>query len=533
MPPVKRQYVRASDGTTAEPPPPPVPVDLLLEILALLDVKTIVRCAATSKAVRRAILDNQAFFGRRVEANGGAFLLGISYILRIQALLQHINKAQATLMELPPSCVRRVRSLCYDHRSLRLAASTDGELCLHVAEVCVISMWTLSSATAEQGGSSSAMPPPAARWTRQVVIRREAIGREGLAGGFSARFLGFGELSGTAILLIDQIGLIQINLRTKEAIVIGSDGFKGVDAGALLDPAFRRRRLALDDALLLGVSYVFRDTAYSTFATGDGQLPRKHSSRFDAGLLDPFDPVAWRGSVVILRRRVQANFDFEMRACDALTGHTSRLPSPGHIFSSEDGEWGAVVETDLPPHFTFPTPKHGFYPLVLGDTVVHWLCGDDRHVVVALCVSTSRATLIELPHSPQQFDTAVQLAASPNGRLSLLVAEASDDTVSMWTLSAAAAAEEEARWTKTVVMDMQAISRDCRGCLARFLGFGERTGTVIMLLDGVGLVQINLGSKKARVLSRAREFKRIANSDLRLCLHETDLCSVLQAMRPF
>ncbi|RLN41268.1 hypothetical protein C2845_PM01G26500 [Panicum miliaceum] len=82
MSPAKRRHVRASDGTTVEPlpppPPPPVPVDLLLEIFARLDVATIIRCAATSKTVRRAILDSPAAFGRRVEANG-ALLLGVSY----------------------------------------------------------------------------------------------------------------------------------------------------------------------------------------------------------------------------------------------------------------------------------------------------------------------------------------------------------------------------------------------------------------------------------------------------------------------
>jgi hypothetical protein len=144
------------------------------------------------------------------------------------------DKAQATLMELPPNCASMMRSLPYGHRALRLAASADGELSLLVAEARVISMWTVSAAAAEgRPSSSSAMSAPAARWTRQVVIRREAIGREDMNGGFSAQFLGFGELSSTAILLMEQIGLVRIDLRTKEALVLGSDGFKGVDAGEL------------------------------------------------------------------------------------------------------------------------------------------------------------------------------------------------------------------------------------------------------------------------------------------------------------
>uniref|UniRef100_K4AIW5 DUF7595 domain-containing protein n=1 Tax=Setaria italica TaxID=4555 RepID=K4AIW5_SETIT len=298
---------------------------------------------------------------------------------------------------------------------------------------------------------------------------------------------------------------------------------------ALLDPAFRRR-LALraaanDDALLLGVSFVFRDPA-----TRVGQLPRK-SSRFDAVLLETFEPVAWRGSVVILRRRWQDNFDFEMRACNALTGHTSRLPSPGHvcakfphalrtqIFSSEAGEWGAVVEARLPPRFPRYAPKHGSYPLVLGDTIVHWLYGEWH--VVALDVSTATATVIELPQhyrsemclSGRPFDPAVHLAASADGRLSLL-AEA--EVISMWTHSAAAAAAgSEARWTRKVVIDGQVISRAGRDCLVRFLGFGERTGTVMLQTDegGQGLVKINLRSKKAL-----------------LYLHETDLPTLIKSI---
>jgi hypothetical protein len=72
-----KRFCTSHDGTTAVEPPPPIPVDLLLEILARVDVATVVRCAATSKTVRRAILGDPTI-GRRVEANG-ALLLGVSY----------------------------------------------------------------------------------------------------------------------------------------------------------------------------------------------------------------------------------------------------------------------------------------------------------------------------------------------------------------------------------------------------------------------------------------------------------------------
>ncbi|RLN19521.1 hypothetical protein C2845_PM02G46300 [Panicum miliaceum] len=59
-------------------------------------------------------------------------------------------------------------------------------------------MWTLA-----EEGSSSAVSSSLARWTRQVVIRRQAIPREAVEDpSYSVRFMGFGERSGAVILQI-------------------------------------------------------------------------------------------------------------------------------------------------------------------------------------------------------------------------------------------------------------------------------------------------------------------------------------------
>lgn len=55
---------------------------------------------------------------------------------------------------------------------------------------------------------------------------------------------------------------------------------------------------------------------------------------------------------------------------------------------------------------------------------------------------------------------------------------------------------------------------------------------MILQIGGVGLVRLNLGAKEAVVLDR--EFKLGSPYLLlRLCLYETDLPSLLQAMKPF
>ncbi|RLN40570.1 hypothetical protein C2845_PM01G26550 [Panicum miliaceum] len=109
----------------------------------------------------------------------------------------------------------------------------------------------------------------------------------------------------------------------------------------------------------------------------------------------------------------------------------------------------------------------------------------------------------------------------------------------MWTLaeegSSSAASSSPARWTRQVVIRRQPIAREaveCPSYSVRFMGFGERSGAVVLQMDGVGLVHLDLGSKEAFVIGH--ELKQVGHTDLfQLCLHEIDLSSLLQAMKPF
>ncbi|TVU44785.1 hypothetical protein EJB05_04241, partial [Eragrostis curvula] len=221
------------------------------------------------------------------------------------------------------------------------------------------------------------------------------------------------------------------------------------------------------------------------------------------------------------------------------------------IFSSEHGTWSDVVQTDhtlLPKDLSQKFADHASHPVVLGRrrAVVHWLCSD--YGIIALDVGTAQARLIELPSNcfhrvtttqQGQRDKGLCLTASADGRLSLLVPEYL--TICVWTTTAVAAEETfsisatttHPRWTRQVVIQRSAIDgRNGPGWVVRFFGFGERSGTVILQMREVGLVEINLGSREARVLSR--EFKEL--DDLRLfqmCLHETDLSALIQTMKPF
>jgi len=265
-----------------------------------------------------------------------------------------------------------------------------------------------------------------------------------------------------------------------------------------------------------------------------------------------------RGCLVVVHRRGQIHA--EVRVINSLTGHETRVKPTGtgaiavyprtllavgeagrsfqllvagtnlvmSIFSSERGKWGATVQTKLPPNFIRTIPNRLSPPLVLGATV-HWLCKEKG--IVALDTSAARATVIDLPPKcfsqvscPKGMDKGL-LASSADGRLSLVVAELC--VVSMGTLSAAS-------WSRQVVIRRQAIGREGPGCVVRFLAFGEQSGTVMLQMEGVGLVEIDLGSREAHVLSD--EFKNIGKprySSLQLCLHETDSLTSIGSMKRF
>ncbi|RLN42690.1 hypothetical protein C2845_PM01G26490 [Panicum miliaceum] len=352
--------------------------------------------------------------------------------------------------------------------------------------------------------------------------------------------------------------LVEILARSDtRTIVRGAATFKPIRR-AILGPAFHRllapRAGGFDRALLLGASCVFQEGRPRDIFFQEQRRPFSFET-FDSELLSFYEPMVSRGCLIVIHRRGQISA--EVRVVNSLTGHVTRVKRTGSaaaaiyprtllavgdagpsfqllvadknlvtsIFSSEHGKWGDKVQTKLQPNFIRTIPNRLSPPLVLGATV-HWLCKEKG--IIALDVSTARAMVIELPpkcfsqvSGPKGMDKGL-LASSADGRLSLLVAE--PRVVSMWTLSAAAAS-----WSRQVVIHRQAIiGREAPGCVVRFLPFGERSGTVMLQMEGVGLVEIDLGSREARVLSD--KFKNIGSpyySKLELCLHETDFLTLV------
>jgi hypothetical protein len=230
---------------------------------------------------------------------------------------------------------------------------------------------------------------------------------------------------------------------------------------------------------------------------------------------------------------------------------TSSCPRPSmslrtQIYSKDDGRWGPVTEiTDLPRELelTRCAPSRRPEALVLGGgTTVHWLHNYSGWCIVRLDIDEAKSTLITLPpECVHQSVDELQLAASTDGKLSLVVAEYC--VISMWTLSAATPGEgASARWTRQVVIRREGISRAPTGRYKNhrdlFLGFGELSSTVVLLMHHIGLVRINLRTKEALVLGSDDEFKEIEAAHdgfnkIEACLHEIDLPSILLAMKPY
>ncbi|KAL6894182.1 hypothetical protein ACP4OV_008280 [Aristida adscensionis] len=361
---------------------------------------------------------------------------------------------------------------------------------------------------------------------------------------------------------------------------------------AVLDPDFRRRAEAAGGGfrpeLLLGVSCVYTEADASTYVYQHS----RHDLGFDAGLLTSHEPVASRGGFVAL---LPGRHSPGVPPCpgvppsvhDSLTGRKLRDLPPSsvqrvfppafldvggggdggrsfqlliadarlraQVFSSEHGVWGDVVETLLlppRPRLSFQAAADASQALVLGRAAVHWLSFADKEII-SLDAGAARATVTTLPpgcvervRSTQPLDMALQLAAAPDGRLGLLAADSY--AISMWTMSAASPEEHgrspaspsapspAARWTRQVVIRLPELGREWMSYTVHLLAFGERSGAVVMQVDGVGLVQLNLGSKDACFGVLSREFKRVWQwTALRTCLHEGDLSSVLQAMKHY
>ncbi|GJN23141.1 hypothetical protein PR202_gb10763 [Eleusine coracana subsp. coracana] len=342
-----------------------------------------------------------------------------------------------------------------------------------------------------------------------------------------------------------------------------------------------------DPALLLGVSYMV-NTAPVAFRGEhlrfDARLLRSHElvdSRDGFVVLQQREKIPFHDR---LPPRCAVPIICDLRVCDSLTGETYRLPPPPAIgygyphalllthddggggrsfqllaadrglrtqtFSSTDGRWGPVLETThYASQYPYSAPvEHKDYtsrPIVLygsGAAVhVHWLrlrskeCMYGSHAphIVALDVGSAQlATRIDLPPECvsrmgwiQNATTGLQLAtsSSPTGSLAVLVAEIL--VISMWTLEDSSTPA----WIRQVVIKRQLIRKQPPGPRThyiRFMGFGQRSGTVLLKTDSVGLVQLNLGSKDVVII----ETDSFNLNCTQLCLHEINLSSLLQAM---
>ncbi|TVU44774.1 hypothetical protein EJB05_04230, partial [Eragrostis curvula] len=314
---------------------------------------------------------------------------------------------------------------------------------------------------------------------------------------------------------------------------------------AMTDPAFCRR-LALRDeeaagngGVLLGVSYEFRNEVH--------QAPRPNP-RFDAGLLKSYygyEPEASRGGLVVLRHR---EYKRDLLVCNTLTGHTSHVPCSAYSTHGFPHALLAVGDGGRSFQLLFAdrSLRTETYSSKNENTAVHWLYGgpfQDISIIIAPDVATARATLIELPpqddlnlRPSQRHHKALQMAASPDGRLCLVVGGAY--AITMWRLSSEAGsstASASARWTRQMVIPRHTIKDTLYGTgySVQFLGFGEMSGSVILQMDEAGIVKVNLRSKEPIVLSHDFRKHSSQGKNIRLCMHEADSHSLLQAMKPF
>ncbi|KAM3278458.1 hypothetical protein ACQJBY_045993 [Aegilops geniculata] len=354
---------------------------------------------------------------------------------------------------------------------------------------------------------------------------------------------------------------------------------------AILDRGFRRllaqRATATsgyDPSLLRGVSYKIEDSDADRPARVVQAVPADEPSvlRFNESLA--FEPVASRDGLVVLRRlRPRPLFGQSieegppgsvLRVCHSFTGAVSVLPSVSirdyrkhallsvddngrafellvaderlriQIYSSREGRWGPV-RAALPRRQS--RPFHDSYPLVIGRTV-HWLCNPEplppgRHLsgpepyIVAVDVDTMEATVIDLPRGCTSRMTAsmshrgLLLAASVDGRLKVVVSET--QVISMWTKLPPVEGEPSSppRWIRQVLIDKQDWGVHSS---VQFEGFGLRSGTVILYVGRVGLIRLNLATKEAVIVYHRSDTAYISQ----VCLHEMDLSSLLQTMKP-
>ncbi|CAL4965193.1 unnamed protein product [Urochloa decumbens] len=217
------------------------------------------------------------------------------------------------------------------------------------------------------------------------------------------------------------------------------------------------------------------------------------------------------------------------------------------IFSSQAAGWGAARRIHILPQDEQLAEATSTAPAVIGRRV-HWLCNNSRgqpRVILAVHAEAAQATVIQLPqelvanlggsYAMSCPAHNLMLAATAEGkRLSLVVAE--KFVISVWTLLPDEGSSSSS-WSREVVIRRREMGRELQLAAAvdayqpiRFDVFGERSGTVLFWMQEIGLVQLNLGTKKAELLWKGGSPD---SRDARAFLHEVDLVSLLQRMKAF
>ncbi|CAL4936246.1 unnamed protein product [Urochloa decumbens] len=347
---------------------------------------------------------------------------------------------------------------------------------------------------------------------------------------------------------------------------------------AILDPGFRRRlglRAAatggFDPDLVTSVSYRVRlradidGTRYNHVVVH----PAGGSVRFDANLLRSYNPASSREALLVLHRDHERRGFVELIVCNAVTGQSTPLPRMDlHLASSgrtradvycpallSTGGGGSsfellVMRIHLPQgvqieEATFTAPA-------VIERTVHWLCnsrGQQPMAILALHAEAAQGTVIQLPqellaslggsHAMSRPENNLILAATAEGkRLSLVVAE--KFVISVWTLLPVpdeGSSSSSSGWSREMVVKRREIGRELQLAAAvdayqpiRFEVFGERSGTVLFWMQEIGLVQLNLGTKKVELLWKGSSRDSRGGKAF---LHEVDLGSLLQRMKAF
>ncbi|CAD6222726.1 unnamed protein product [Miscanthus lutarioriparius] len=197
-------------------------------------------------------------------------------------------------------------------------------------------------------------------------------------------------------------------------------------------------------------------------------------------------------------------------------------------FSSDHGAWSPCTEIPTPNLHgsdSSPSPLQR-RPLVVGD-VVHWLClTDSGSYMLMLHVRAARVNVTALPVSfPRdgkniQYDRRHQYLlamATAGGNPVVLVADA--DRISAW---------EQSKHTKMwkprpqVVIENETMLRFMRDkCVPRLELFGEKSGALLLRIDGCCLLWLDLHTKK---ILRCFSLDRLLYAEV-YCPYEMDLSS--------